>query len=113
MNLNNNFNLTKSSILQLTCNYRSARLTPQGNIHPVIIVNTGVRQDLAKGKLSMTFTASDLFSSNRQRSELGVPYLKQSAINKRDGLIVYLGLSYRFGIIKKQKEEKLQFDNGG
>ena len=113
VNLNNNFNLTKSSILQLTCNYRSARLTPQGNIHPVLIVNTGIRQDLAKGKLSMTLTASDLFSSNRQRSELDVPYLKQSAINKRDGLIIYLGLSYRFGIIKKQKEEKLQFDNGG
>jgi outer membrane receptor protein involved in Fe transport len=113
MNLNTNFNLTKSSILQLTGNYRSARLTPQGNIHPVIIVNTGMRQDLAKGKLSMTLTASDLFSSNRQRSELDIPYLKQSAVNKRDGLIVYFGISYRFGIIKKQKEEKLQFDNGG
>jgi outer membrane receptor protein involved in Fe transport len=113
LNLNNNFNLTKSSILQLNCTYRSARLTPQGNIHPVVIVNTGMRQDIAKGKFSMTLTASDLFSSNKQRSELDIPYLKQSAINKRDGLIIYLGLSYRFGIIKKQKEEKLQFDNGG
>jgi hypothetical protein len=76
-----------------------------------MIVNTGMRQDLAKGKLSMTLTASDLFSSNKQRSEFNIPYLQQSSISRRDGLIVYLGLSYRFGIIKKQKEEKLQFDN--
>ncbi len=113
MSLNNNFNISKSTILQLTGNYRSARLTPQGNIRPSVIVNTGMRQDMAKGKLSITLTASDLFSSNRQRSELDIPYLKQSSVNKRDGLIIYLGFSYRFGIIKKQKEEKLQFDNGG
>ena len=111
MNLNSNFNFTKTTIFQVACNYRSARLTPQGKVYPTVVVNAGMRQDLAKNKLSLAFTASDIFSSNRQRSELDIPYLKQSNINKRDGLIVYLGVNYRFGIIKKQKEEKLQFDN--
>lgn len=111
INLNNNFNLSKTSALQVSCNYRSARLTPQGNVHPTVIVNAGIRQDLARNKLSITLTASDLFRTNKQRSELDIPDLKQSVINRRDGLIVYLGLSYRFGILKKEKEEKLQFDN--
>lgn len=111
LSLNSNFNFTRTTILQIGSSYRSARLTPQGNIRPTVVVNSGMRQDLMKGKLSMTLTASDIFSSNRQRSALDIPYLKQASVSRRDGLIVYLGCSYRFGIIKKQKEEKLQFDN--
>ncbi len=111
VNLSNSFNLSQSTILQLSGNYRSARLTPQGNIRPVVVVNTGIRQDMFMSKLSMTLTVSDLLSSNRQRSELHFPYLLQTAISKRDGLIIYLACSFRFGVIKKQKEEKLQFDN--
>ena len=48
----------------------------------------------------------------QQKTELNTPYLKQVAVGKRDAQILYLGISYRFGkIIKKQNEEKLQFDN--
>ncbi|HUR11073.1 MAG TPA: outer membrane beta-barrel protein, partial [Flavitalea sp.] len=110
VNLNSTFTLTKSTMLQLSGNYRSARLTPQGHIDPTIVFNTGVRQDFANNKLSVTLTASDLFRSLRQRSEISTPYLEQVSLNRRDGLIVYLGVSYRFGVVKKAKEEKLQFD---
>lgn len=49
---------------------------------------------------------------SKQLTELNTPYLKQVAVGKRDAQILYLGISYRFGkIIKKQNEEKLQFDN--
>jgi hypothetical protein len=58
-----------------------------------------------------TATASDLFNSLKQKTELNIPTLKQVSVGKRDGLIMYLGLSYRFGVIKKVKEEKMQFDN--
>jgi hypothetical protein len=37
--------------------------------------------------------------------------LHQVSRGRRDGRIMYLGISYRFGVIKKPKEEKLQFDN--
>ena len=96
---------------QVSSNYRSARLTPQGKTYPTIVVNSGMRQDLLKNKLSVTLTASDIFSSLRQKTELNTPYLQQVSVNRRDGLIVFLGLNYRFGIIKKEKEEKLEFDN--
>jgi outer membrane receptor protein involved in Fe transport len=110
-NLSSSFTITKTTMLQISSNYRSARLTPQGKTYPTIVVNSGMRQDLLKNKLSVTLTASDIFSSLRQKNELQTPYLQQVSINRRDGLIVFLGLSYRFGIIKKDKEEKLQFDN--
>lgn len=111
MNLNNSFTLTKTTLLQLSANYRSARLTPQGSVDPTFVMNAGMRQDLAKGKLSLTLTASDIFQSLKQRSYLNTTYLKQTSVNKRDGLIVYICASFRLGVIKKNKEEKLQFDN--
>jgi len=73
-------------------------------------VNSGVRQDLAKGKLSITMTASDIFISNRRKSELDLPYLKQTRFDRRDGFVVYVGLSWRFGAVIKKKEEKMEFD---
>jgi outer membrane receptor protein involved in Fe transport len=109
--LTSSFTVTKTTMLQVSSNYRSARPTPQGKIYPFVVLNAGMRQDFARNKLSVMLTASDIFSSSRQKAELDTPYLKQLSINRRDGLIVYLGLSYRFGIIKKEKEEKLQFDN--
>lgn len=110
-NFNTNFTITKTTMLQISSNYRSARLTPQGKIYPTVVVNTGMRQDFLKNKLSATLTASNLFNSLKQKTELNIPYLKQTSVGRRDGLIVYLGLSYRFGVIKKQKNESLQFDN--
>jgi outer membrane receptor protein involved in Fe transport len=109
--LTSSFTITKTTMLQVSSNYRSARLTPQGKMYPAIVVNSGMRQDFLKNKLSVTLTASDIFSSQRQKMELNTPYLQQVSVGRRDGLIMFLGVSYRFGIIKKEKEEKLQFDN--
>lgn len=110
-NLISNFIITKTTMFQLSTNYRSARLTPQGKTYPTFVMNLGLRKDFLKNKLSATLTASDIFNSLQQRTELTTPYLHQVTISKRDGFIGYLGISYRFGVIKKVKEEKLQFDN--
>lgn len=111
-NLNSNFTVTKTTMLQLSANYRSARLTPQGRLYPFAMLNAGLRQDLFKNKLSVTLTASDVFNSFRQKRKLNTIYLQQETINRRDGRIVYLGISYRFGVVKKDKEVPLQIDEG-
>lgn len=109
--LNTNFTITKTTMLQLSANYRSARLTPQGKIHPAFVVNSGLRQDIFRSKMSVTLTASDLFNSLRQKSELNTKYFTQFSTGRRDGRIVYLGISYRFGATLKKKEDKMQFDD--
>jgi outer membrane receptor protein involved in Fe transport len=116
VSMSTNFNstavLTKTTMLQLNCNYRSARLTPQGKVFGSFVLNAGMRQDLFKKKVSVILTASDLLNTLKQKTELNTPYLKQVAIGRRDARIIYLGISYRFGkVIKKSNEEKLQFDN--
>lgn len=114
--MSSNFNatatITKTTMWQVSCNYRSARLTPQGKSFGAFVLNTGLRQDFFKKKVSVTLTASDIFKTLNQKSELNTAYLKQTSIGRRDARIIYLGLSYRFGkMIKKTNEEKLQFDN--
>lgn len=109
--LNTNFTITKTTMLQLSANYRSARLTPQGKNYPTFVFNSGLRQDIFRSKVSITLTASDLFNSLRQKSELNTKYFKQLSQGRRDGRIVYLGISYRFGVMLKTKEEKMQFDD--
>ena len=111
-NLNSSFTLAKTTMLQLSANYRSARLTPQGRFYPTAVLNAGIRQDLFRNKLSVTLTASDIFNSFRWKNKLNTIYLQQESVSRRDGRVIYLGVSYRFGVVKKPKEEKLQFDEG-
>ena len=75
------------------------------------VMNVGIRQDFFKKKMSFILTASDILRTLYQKTELNTLYTKQQAIGRRDGQIVYIGLSYRFGKSIKRTEEKLQFDN--
>lgn len=109
---NSAFTITKTTMAQLSCNYRSARLTPQGKSYASFVLNTGIRQDLFKKKVSLTFTVSDLFKTQRQKTELNTTGLKQVSIGRRDARISFIGISYRFGkAIKKTNEDKMQFDD--
>lgn len=103
--------IKKHTTLQLSANYRSARLTPQGKYFPTYVINAGLRQDFLKGKLSLSATVSDIFKTLRQESNLDDGFLRQTVISRRDSRIFYIGLSYRFGVTQKTKEDKLQFDN--
>ncbi len=116
ISMSTNFNatatITKTTMWQVSCNYRSARLTPQGKSFGTFVLNSGIRQDLFKKKVSVILTASDIFKTLKQKSELTTLYLNQTSVGRRDARIIYLGISYRFGrTTKKQNEEKLQFDN--
>lgn len=111
-NFNSTFTITKTTRVQITFNYKSARLTPQGRQYPNFVLSTGIKQDLFKNKLSCSLTASDLFNSLQKKMKLNTSFLNQTSIVKRNSRIVYFGINYRFGKMKKKSgEEKLQFDN--
>ncbi len=110
-NMNTTFTVTKTSMIQLSANYRSARLTPQGKSYPRVVANIGMRQDMLKKKLALTLTVSDIFGSARDKQDFNTIYLNQSSTGRRDVQIFYIGASYRFGKTKKEpKDQKLQFD---
>ena len=100
-------------MFQVNSVYNAARLTPQGESRPAYVVNAGARQDILDGRLSISFTAADIFHSLKRETELDIPGLNETVINRRDAGIVYLGLTYHFGSgPKKSKEDQLRYDDG-
>jgi outer membrane receptor protein involved in Fe transport len=110
-NFNSTLILTKTTMMQISCNYRSPRLTPQGKTFANFVFNAGVRQDLFKKKASVILAISDLFKTLKQKTILNTSFLNQTSIGKRDAQIIYFGFSYRFGKMIKKTDEKLQFDD--
>jgi outer membrane receptor protein involved in Fe transport len=107
-----NVNVAKGSRVQINSNYNSSRLTPQGENSPSYVVNTGFRQELFDGNLSLVLTATDIFKTAKRRLELNTPLLNQTVINRRDSRIVYFGFTYHFGApTKKSKEDQLRYDD--
>jgi outer membrane receptor protein involved in Fe transport len=110
--LNCNVTLPFAMMVQVNSNYRSARLTPQGQTRPTFVMNLGLRQDLLDDQLSVVLTVSDLLKTLDRRNEVNAPWLSQLTVNNRDAQIIYLGIAYHFGQpTKKQKEKSLQYDN--
>ena len=104
-------NLTGSLLFQFNSNYRSARLTPQGEFRPRFVANIGARQEFMQGRLSLLFTISDLFSSLKREIDINTPQLIETSIGTRDSRIFYFGVSYNFGSQnKKAKETQLKYD---
>jgi outer membrane receptor protein involved in Fe transport len=103
---------TSSTMLQLSANYNSVRLTPQGESAPSYVVNLGARQELFDGKLTATLAASDIFHTMKRESRIDTPDLTQTVINTRDSRVVYLGLTYVFGTPPKRKDDALKYDEG-
>ncbi len=106
---NSSYVISKSLVMQVNSNYRSARLTPQGKYLPSFVANFGARHDLFHKKGSIYITVSDVFKSQRQRADLSSSGLEQHIYTRSNSRIAYAGLSYNFGMVKKKKD--LTFDN--
>ncbi len=111
-NFNATVTLSKNAMWQVSSNYRSARLTPQGKSLGIFVLNSGIRHDFFKKKCSLILTVTDIFNTLRQKTSFSSFYLNQSSFSKRDSRNIYLGISYRFGkTIKSSDDEKLNFDD--
>ncbi len=112
-NLNCNLNLASATMIQMNTNYRSLRLTPQGEFKPSFVMNLGVRQDIFDDKFSLVVTVSDILKTLNRKLNLDTPLLLENTITNRDTQIIYIGITYHFGEpAKKSKEKSLQYDNG-
>jgi outer membrane receptor protein involved in Fe transport len=107
-NLSAGINLTKSTVLQVTSGYVAETPTPQGKQLPTFVMNTGIKQELFKNKLTFIMTVSDVFNSLRNRTLIDTPELYEKIIRRRSARIIYAGFTYTFG---NQKKKELEYDN--
>ncbi|MDP4271731.1 MAG: TonB-dependent receptor, partial [Bacteroidota bacterium] len=111
-NLSSGFNLTKSTVLQLTSNYTAERLTPQGKQLPSFVMNAGFKQEIFQKKGALILTVSDVFNSLRNSTVIEMPGLYEKISRKRSARMIYAGFTYSFGNSKKKtKDSPMKFDD--
>ncbi|MCB9251978.1 MAG: TonB-dependent receptor [Flavobacteriales bacterium] len=114
-----NVKVKKKLDLQLTYNYNSPFLSPQGKGIPRTSTDFGASIPVLKNKGTLTLTFTDLFNQRNFGIDLDMPNVEQSFFRKRESRIVYLGFNYRFGKqnldrkTRKRENNAPRNDDGG
>lgn len=96
---------------QITFTRTDKRLTPQGSISAIDIVNLGYKRALTP-TLSAVATVSDLFSGQRYQRTSITPVLTQVYRRSVEGRVAFVGLTFSFGVVKKEQEPSFDYDSG-
>jgi len=101
----------RRTTLELNPLWKSPKLTPNGTQRPNVVMNAGLKQGLWKNKLSGTVAVSDVFNTRRNDFTNDFDGIRQIIKNRRDHRLVYMGLTYHFGVAGKAKDKGIEFDN--
>jgi outer membrane receptor protein involved in Fe transport len=100
---------TTADTAQLSFSRSDKRLTPQGYVSAINLVNVGYRHQI-HANLSAVVTVSDLLDGQIFRRVVSTPALSDRYQREQVGRIAYIGVIYTFGAPKKSKEGGFEFD---
>jgi outer membrane receptor for ferrienterochelin and colicin len=100
---------TAADSAQITFTRTDKRLTPQGSISAINVVNLGYKRALTPA-LSAVATVSDLFSGQRYQRVALTPLFTQVYRRSVEGRVAFVGVIYSFGGTKK--DSNFEFDSG-
>ncbi len=103
---------TSDDSAQLIVTRTDKRLTPQGYVSAINIVNVGYKRQM-KPELTGIITVSDLFNGQRFERFESTPTFTGDYLRTVRGRVLYVGLIYSFGSTKKAKEATFEYDQGG
>jgi outer membrane receptor protein involved in Fe transport len=103
------YRLTTADTAQVSFTRTDKRLTPQGWIGAINLVNIGYKHQLTPS-LAVALTVTDLFDGQRQTRYVDTPALHDVYVRHQLGRIALLGLTYTFGGSKKAKGNGFQYD---
>jgi outer membrane receptor for ferrienterochelin and colicin len=95
---------------QVSFSRSDKRLTPQGYISAINLVNVGYKRRLTRD-LSAVFTISDLLNGQKFRRFTSTPVLTETYQRTQVGRIFYIGFVYVLGPSKKNKENGFDYDD--
>ncbi len=97
---------------QMTATRTDKRLTPQGYVSAINIVNLGYKHQLDPD-LTAVLTVSDIFDGQRFQRFTSTPAFTQEYRRTTRGRVLYLGFVYSFGSTKKDKQPNFEYDQTG
>jgi outer membrane receptor protein involved in Fe transport len=98
--------------VQIIFSRTDKRLTAQGSVSAMDIVNLGYKHALMPG-LAAVMTISDLFNGQRYQRSAATPTVVQLYQRSVVGRVAWFGLTYTIGVAKKAKQESFEYDSGG
>lgn len=111
--LNINLKAGKNTAIQIAGNYMAPNVSPQGSFQFQGGVDIGVKQDLMKGKLSISANLNDVFDTKQMNINLSDIYFKTASFRKRESQVLMVTLSYRFGSSEGNKFGKKKDRSSG
>ena len=103
------FRPSNQDTTQLSFSRADKRLTPQGTVDAINLVNLGYRHK-AQDNLSFFVTVSDLFNGQRFERHVDATGLTQTYLREQRGRVAYVGMSWLLGVPKKAKEAGFDYD---
>ena len=103
------FHPSSTDTAQASFSRADKRLTPQGYVDAINLVNVGYRHKLDE-QLSFFATVSDLFNGQRFERHVNTDTLTQSYVRAQRGRIAYVGVSWLLGVPKKGKAAAFEYD---
>ncbi|MEI8084663.1 MAG: TonB-dependent receptor [Paludibacter sp.] len=108
-----NLMFSKTFSGQITGDYSAPTIIAQGTQGAEYSINLGLRKTFFDRKLSLNFTANDIFDMNRERSTTSGTGFYQKSESYFHGRMIGLSVSYNFGNMKpKQAEMKKKAASG-
>jgi outer membrane receptor protein involved in Fe transport len=100
---------TAADTAQVSLARTDKRLTPQGFVSALNIVNLGYRHQL-RPDLTVIVTVADALNGQRFQRIITTPVLQDDYVRRQTGRIAYVGLTYAFGAQKKAKAAGFDYE---
>ncbi|MDD2345265.1 MAG: outer membrane beta-barrel family protein, partial [Bacteroidales bacterium] len=98
--------LLKRYQIQLMGFYRSKSPTLQGHSDAMLFANASLRADFFDKKLSVHMSVQDMFNTQRSKFETNTPSIYSVSESWSNSQYILMGLTFRFGKIEMEKEQK-------
>jgi outer membrane receptor for ferrienterochelin and colicin len=103
---------TSADSVQLIVTRTDKRLTPQGYVSAINIVNVGYKHQVTSD-LTAIVTVSDVFNGQHYERFESTPAFTGDYLRAVRGRVLYVGVIYSFGSTKKDKQANFEYDQGG
>ena len=111
LGVNNSFNVTKTTLIQLDANYVGPSVSTQGQVDAYFYMNVSARQHFFNRKLAATLALRDVLCTARFKNHITGIGLDSRTYIRPYSPLVTLSLSYTFNDFKPKKKEN-QYNNG-
>ena len=103
------YQATTADTAQISFSRSDKRLTPQGYVSAINLVNVGYKRQILPN-MSAVITVSDLFNGQRFRRFVSTPTLTDRYQRQQVGRIAYVGVVYALGAPKKSKATGFDYE---